>query len=70
MEGRTEGDFEDFRRNLDRLEADFPGTNLLGSSETQSWPTYSVTESSPNAPPRAGATATGGTGGQDQETHE
>lgn len=45
MEGRTEGDFEDFRRNLDRLEADFPGVHLLGNDETRSWPTYTVGES-------------------------
>jgi hypothetical protein len=44
MEGRTEGDHEDFRRALSRLESEFPGAQLLGTKQTRSWPTYSIME--------------------------
>lgn len=47
MQGKSEGDFDDFRRNLDKLEADFPGTHLLGNDETLSWPEYVISESVP-----------------------
>ena len=47
MDGQTEGDFNDFRRDIDRLELDFPGVHLLGNDETHSWPTYAVRESVP-----------------------
>ena len=46
-EGRTDGDYNDFRRALDALEADFPGTHLLGTDGTQSWPTYTIREAKP-----------------------
>lgn len=51
-DGMTEGDFEDFRRALDRLEADHPGCHLLGTDETDSWPTVRVSESRRAVPER------------------
>jgi hypothetical protein len=38
MQNATEGDYGDFRRAVDRLEVDFPGTMLLSTGATHGWP--------------------------------
>jgi hypothetical protein len=48
MEGRTDGDFDDFERALHKLEVDFPGAMVLGTDWTESWPSYRVHESRPS----------------------
>lgn len=44
MTEATEGDFNDLRRALDCLEADYQGVYLLGSDETDGWPAYRIHE--------------------------
>lgn len=44
MGDMTEGDFADFRRDIDRLEETHPGAMLIGNDETDSWPTITVKE--------------------------
>jgi hypothetical protein len=44
MEGRSEGDFGDFRRDLDRLEESHPGSLLVANAETDGWPCVAVKE--------------------------
>jgi hypothetical protein len=48
MEGKTDGDFDDFERALHQLEVDFPGAMVLGTDWTISWPSYRVHESRPS----------------------
>ena len=52
MEGHTEGDLDDFRRNLGKMEVDFDGVHLLGVDWTYTWPTYSIRESVPSKVPK------------------
>jgi hypothetical protein len=44
MEGKTQGDYDDFERHLTQLEVDFPGAMVLGTDWTHSWPTYRIHE--------------------------
>jgi hypothetical protein len=55
MEGRTDGDFDDFERALHQLEIDFPGAMVLGTDWTVSWPSYRVHESRPELRPKVPA---------------
>jgi hypothetical protein len=50
MDAATDGDFNDFRRALDALEADFAGVHLLGTEGTDTWPSFSFRNADGSTP--------------------
>lgn len=51
LDGLTDGDWDDFRRELSTLEMEFPGVHILGFDATDSWPTVTTAESGKKDPP-------------------
>lgn len=50
-DGLTDGDWQDFRRDIDRLEVEHNGVHLLGIDGTHSWPSVTAHESAPAPSP-------------------